>query len=1315
MLVVSVRNRIPSSILKNLKDNLALGNAAAVYEYLNSQGYPYAGLAQGVNLDNTVSGATAIEFLGLSGERAGRPVSEAELSSIKNGLVNAYLDVLLDQARKSPDGMTTRDLNSREAWDIHNKVFELHDLSPDVWTLNTPFSVLNEAARESLWQKILESDGSVLGDTKAALDLVMAMTQANIDAIKTGDAATIEQIGNWASRIESPSTIAPAIGTALNLLINTAKYGLALLHNSNVADNLLQLADFLRDPLNITGFFKKLALTLGMVDPLILDIDGDGIHTTSADNSTAYFDFDSSGSRTHTGWISSGDGFLVLDRNKNGTIDSGAELFSNFTPLANGTLAANGFDALREFDLNKDGVIDRNDAIWSSLRIWRDANGDGTSQSGELLSLDQIGIISIKLSKDGTIRTLENGNMVRGTGSFVQIVDGVAVEREMQEIWFGQDTLHQQFDTTIPLRDDVIAMPYVQGAGNVRDLWQAASLDTPQGAALRTLLDQITHAKTAAAQQALIEPLLKAWAATSGMTTSQSLKEAGKRAITGFAADADWIGRLTVLEKMSGTMLGANGSGTVNLSGTRGQYVSSAWSTLVESVYTAIAMQTVWKPYLDAIAYEVNDAGQVHVDFSGMVSKLKAAESVIGAVDVAFILAGLTKAYGVNRLQQGFDIGAELRGYVEAHQSDALRAALGQLGVVFGSGPVNAATDGGMSGSILIGFAGKDVLNGGSGDDLLLGGDGNDTLYGGAGDDILDGGAGDDLLVGGTGSDTYLFGRKSGNDTIEEANDLYGSDIDVVLFDADIRPEDVTVRRDGTGSDLLLTISGSNNVLRVKMQFYQNGMNFPHGIEQFKFANGTIWDKQTVALMALQGTPGNDVLVGYNGNDVLDGGAGNDTLMGGAGSDTYLFGRKSGNDTIEEALDSNGKDTDVVLFDADIRPGDVTVRRDGTSSDLLLTISGSNNVLRVKMQFYQNGMNFPYGIEQFKFANGTIWTKQDVALMALQGTPGNDVLVGYNGDDLLDGGAGNDTLIGGAGSDTYLFGRKSGNDTIDEALDPNGNDTDVVLFDADIRPEDVTVRRDGTSSDLLLTISGSNNVLRVKMQFYQNGMNFPYGIEQFKFANGTIWTKQDVALMALQGTPGNDVLVGYNGNDVLDGGAGNDTLMGGAGSDTYLFGRKSGNDTIDEAYDPNGKDTDVVLFDADIRPEDVTARRDGSGSDLLVTLSGSDNVLRIKSQFYQGGSTLPYGIEQFRFADGTTWDKATINAKAMAAQPKLMSAMRVFESEASVSSEASAYIESKLDLLIQTMASIAPPPLSDSAWQQSAMQALTPPVSANCF
>ncbi|MFL9901197.1 calcium-binding protein [Paraburkholderia fungorum] len=137
-----------------------------------------------------------------------------------------------------------------------------------------------------------------------------------------------------------------------------------------------------------------------------------------------------------------------------------------------------------------------------------------------------------------------------------------------------------------------------------------------------------------------------------------------------------------------------------------------------------------------------------------------------------------------------------------------------------------------------------------------------------------------------------------------------------------------------------------------------------------------------------------------------------------------------------------------------------------------------------------------------------------------------------------------------------------------------------------------------------------------------------------------------------------------------------------------------------------------MRFDADVRPEDVAVRRDGNGSDILVTIAGSANVLRIKMQLYQESSKFVYGVEQFKFADGTTWDKATINAKAITTLPKLMSATQTFTP---ATSDASAYIESKLDLLIQTMASIAPPPLSDSAWQQSSTQVLTPPIAVNCF
>ncbi len=91
---------------------------------------------------------------------------------------------------------------------------------------------------------------------------------------------------------------------------------------------------------DIEAFFKDLSLALGAIAPLILDLNGDGIHTTGVDQSTAHFDFTGEGHRTHTGWITTGDGFLVLDRDSNGAIDTGHELFSNFTKLANGTLQA---------------------------------------------------------------------------------------------------------------------------------------------------------------------------------------------------------------------------------------------------------------------------------------------------------------------------------------------------------------------------------------------------------------------------------------------------------------------------------------------------------------------------------------------------------------------------------------------------------------------------------------------------------------------------------------------------------------------------------------------------------------------------------------------------------------------------------------------------------------------------------------------------------------------------------------------------------------------------------------------------------------
>ncbi len=105
--------------------------------------------------------------------------------------------------------------------------------------------------------------------------------------------------------------------------------------------------------------------------------------------------------------------FLALDRNGNGTIDSGAELFGNHTPLASGGVAANGFIALAQYDSNGDGVIDARDPIWSSLLLWIDWNDDGISEPGELTPISQSSVTSISLSYHWTGRPDPTGNVYR--------------------------------------------------------------------------------------------------------------------------------------------------------------------------------------------------------------------------------------------------------------------------------------------------------------------------------------------------------------------------------------------------------------------------------------------------------------------------------------------------------------------------------------------------------------------------------------------------------------------------------------------------------------------------------------------------------------------------------------------------------------------------------------------------------------------------------------------------------------------------------------------------------------------------------------
>jgi hypothetical protein len=147
-------------------------------------------------------------------------------------------------------------------------------------------------------------------------------------------------------------------------------------------------------------------------DPIILDLDGDGVETTSTrDGTVILFDHDADGVKTGTGWVKRDDGWLVLDRNGNGTIDSGRELYGVDIIKSNGQLATDGFDALKDLDANQDGKITAVDSVFANLRIWRDLNQDGISQANELTTFAAKSITGIGVNASALRTDLDNGNL----------------------------------------------------------------------------------------------------------------------------------------------------------------------------------------------------------------------------------------------------------------------------------------------------------------------------------------------------------------------------------------------------------------------------------------------------------------------------------------------------------------------------------------------------------------------------------------------------------------------------------------------------------------------------------------------------------------------------------------------------------------------------------------------------------------------------------------------------------------------------------------------------------------------------------------
>ncbi|WP_420332731.1 DUF5801 repeats-in-toxin domain-containing protein [Roseibium sp.] len=194
--------------------------------------------------------------------------------------------------------------------------------------------------------------------------------------------------------------------TFANLTISDDGFGNTTIFDNVNAQYIAVISGTSASDLDLSDF------TFGS-DPIVLDLDGDGVELMSAANGVA-FDQNADGDLEQTGWAGADDGLLVMDIDGSGRIENGTEVFSE---VFNGGSYANSLEALASLDENGDGVIDAADNAYGDIGIWQDANSDGGTQDGELKSLAELGIEAIGLQADSVYKDVA-GNSVYAEGEF---------------------------------------------------------------------------------------------------------------------------------------------------------------------------------------------------------------------------------------------------------------------------------------------------------------------------------------------------------------------------------------------------------------------------------------------------------------------------------------------------------------------------------------------------------------------------------------------------------------------------------------------------------------------------------------------------------------------------------------------------------------------------------------------------------------------------------------------------------------------------------------------------------------------------------
>lgn len=850
--------------------------------------------------------------------------------------------------------------------------------------------------------------------------------------------------------------------------------------------------------------------TVVRYDPLVLDLDGGGVQFQTLAESETFFDLDGNGRAERTGWVSKGDGTLVLDRNENGLIDNIAELFGNAT--------TNGFAALKLLDTNNDNKISDLDAEFGKLRVWRDDDGDGFAMSSELYTLQQLGIAEIGLGSS-TVSQMRGDTRVTHLGSYTKS-DGTTGEAASVEYTRDVGQTRQTFSGT--LSQDILDKPNLTGTGNLNPLRWAMSSDAGLKAKVDALL---TSTAVAATYLESFRQMLYDWAGSDGLAANAR----------GGSVDARKLVFLETLYGRGYAETNSIGQVTSNPSSTNAPGLNTLFDQIVASMAAEFATQGLRKLLADIAP--------------GM-----------PATGIAAKIAYLDPLLPGNGKGMVSSLGAEARTALlnEAFASpvDRLVASLwGDTNVI--PGTTAAETLNGTANTDIVYVGNGDTAQGAAGSDLYrilpsttFGAinDADATLSGNspAAADVL-------ALEGRLPSDIVAWWDLA-NPNADGSVDLYlrslsdrgvirlvgqgdvARGVEVIAFDDGTLWDKAAIAGLPNFSGFVVTGTSGNDVLTGWRG--DETIDGGDGVDTLSYANSTAGVNVSLLTGAasggdaqgdvftgmenligsesadiLEGDESANVLTGLAGDDRIDGRAGNDTMVGGKGNDTYVVSEvgdvvtelaNEGIDTVETSLSTYTLGANVENL---VYTGSGTIVGTGNALDNRFwggagadRFNGSSGYDTIDYRYSVAGVtvNLQTGTGLGGHAQGDVLTSFENFLGSIY----DDVIVGNTDHNYLNGNLGNDTMSGGAGNDVYIVQEVG----------------DVVIENA----------------------SAGTDEIRTTLSSYTLVAN----VENLTYLGTDAFTGIGNAL--------NNTIRGADGNDVLDGGAGNDILAGGKGDDVYL-------------------------------------------------------------------------------------------------------------------------------------------------------------------